>query len=428
MNIKVPIPSETLELNFPANIQKKIFNNSVSRLQSISAAVHVHLEYLKHNSPLAKPSLITFNAAVESHGDGNSNKFKISREAEMQDLETLLKRGKDCAPNANVPAKNCCDTLIRIVDNLVASTTTALGPAVVLAIGMASDVPGSKVMVCTDGEANIGLGSVSDPNSRQIYSRIGTIAKNLGVTVNVLTIRGDSCKMEFISLISDLSGGSVEIVDPLDLSKQVTKIMSKAVLGTGVTIRCLVSGKFIFSSTGKNIVVDEIGNVTSETDLTFNFGFEPKNSEFPPETDEEVFFQVQITYTRHDGARVTRVLNKKLLVTHDRDALEGKILPEIVALNAIQKSAELAHVDRTVDARVNLISVMRLLQRGMKNSATRKVYVQYIVQAEKLDGWMRQAQVQKEFMGIDSKKDDSAAKNIVQMKSASIGLFFDNPK
>ena len=37
---------------------------------------------------------------------------------------------------------------------------TALGPAMLVGVAMTAGVPGSKVIVCTDGMANYGLGDV----------------------------------------------------------------------------------------------------------------------------------------------------------------------------------------------------------------------------------------------------------------------------
>lgn len=36
--------------------------------------------------------------------------------------------------------------------------TTALGPALLIATTMAGQHPGSKVIICTDGKANVGVG------------------------------------------------------------------------------------------------------------------------------------------------------------------------------------------------------------------------------------------------------------------------------
>lgn len=63
---------------------------------------------------------------------------------------------------------------------------TALGPAVLTAIAMAGEgAPGSSVIVCTDGLANVGLGNFDDVFSEEeskrideIYERMGEYAKN----------------------------------------------------------------------------------------------------------------------------------------------------------------------------------------------------------------------------------------------------------
>jgi malic enzyme len=46
---------------------------------------------------------------------------------------------------------------------LRATNSTALGPGMLTAVGLASlGSPGSQVIVCTDGEANMGIGSYKD--------------------------------------------------------------------------------------------------------------------------------------------------------------------------------------------------------------------------------------------------------------------------
>jgi len=63
---------------------------------------------------------------------------------------------------------------------------TALGPAMLVAITMASKVPGSKVVMCTDGLANIGLGNLDSDSADQhaeasdFFSELGEKAKHCG--------------------------------------------------------------------------------------------------------------------------------------------------------------------------------------------------------------------------------------------------------
>jgi len=63
---------------------------------------------------------------------------------------------------------------------------TALGPAIVVAIMMASKVPASKVVMCTDGLANIGLGNLDTESAdlhaeaSQFYSQLADKARDSG--------------------------------------------------------------------------------------------------------------------------------------------------------------------------------------------------------------------------------------------------------
>ncbi len=65
---------------------------------------------------------------------------------------------------------------------------TALGPALTVAVSMACQVPGSKVIICTDGMANVGLGSlegVDDSEEKrtkteEFYTAISDMAVDKG--------------------------------------------------------------------------------------------------------------------------------------------------------------------------------------------------------------------------------------------------------
>jgi len=59
-------------------------------------------------------------------------------------------------------------------------SATALGPALVISIFMAAKVPGSKVVLCTDGCANVGVGSLSNSKDSDFYLRLGETAASKG--------------------------------------------------------------------------------------------------------------------------------------------------------------------------------------------------------------------------------------------------------
>lgn len=69
--------------------------------------------------------------------------------------------------------------------SLEESGPTALGPALASAIAMASQgTPGSSVVLCTDGLANVGLGAFDDVKTEggisvvdEFYEKLGEFAK-----------------------------------------------------------------------------------------------------------------------------------------------------------------------------------------------------------------------------------------------------------
>lgn len=99
---------------------------------------------------------------------------------------------------------------------------TALGPALLTSIVLASKgKAGSSVVLCTDGLANIGLGSFDEIKSEEeaksveiFYDKLGNIAKDSGITVSIISIEGEECNIDTLSKISEVTGGYVDRVNP----------------------------------------------------------------------------------------------------------------------------------------------------------------------------------------------------------------------
>jgi len=122
---------------------------------------------------------------------------------------------------------------------------TALGPAVATSIAMAAEgAPGSQVVVCTDGLANIGLGAFDEAVTEEqlakvdeFYERVGEYAKSKGLTINIVSIIGDECNLDSLSKLAELTGGNVERVDPVSLTKNFSNILSQPIIASNVTAK-----------------------------------------------------------------------------------------------------------------------------------------------------------------------------------------------
>lgn len=163
---------------------------------------------------------------------------------------------------------------------------TALGPALATAISMASSGnPGSMVVLCTDGLANVGLGAFDEIKNEddskkadEFYEQLGVYAKDKGITVSIVSIAGEECNIDTLSKISEATGGSVERVDPIQLTQNFSNILKLPVIATNVIAKIKLHKGLEFRnedlaniSEDKSLMARDLGNVTDETEFTFEY-------------------------------------------------------------------------------------------------------------------------------------------------------------
>ena len=80
-------------------------------------------------------------------------------------------------------------------------------------VSLASRKAGSSVIVCTDGLANVGIGNLdaaanSDAERESVawYGTVGEAARAAGVTVSVISLRGDECRLEHLGRVAEATG------------------------------------------------------------------------------------------------------------------------------------------------------------------------------------------------------------------------------
>ena len=219
---------------------------------------------------------------------------------------------------------------------------TALGPALLTGVAMAAEgATGSQVVLCTDGLANIGIGSfdevVDDEDLRkreEVYERIGEYAKSKGITVNIVSIIGDECNLETLSRIAELTGGEVERVDPISLTKNFANILSKPIIASNVVAKVMLHKALQFRnvdpsllSQNMSLMVKDIGNVNEDTEHMFEYTLKKISELIEMEdidlTEIKAFpFQTQITYKALDGSKCVRVITELQEMSNDRAQVE----------------------------------------------------------------------------------------------------------
>lgn len=183
---------------------------------------------------------------------------------------------------------------------------------------------GSQVVLCTDGLANIGIGSLEDKvqdndgdcEIEEFYKMVALYAKGKGVTVNVITIKGgDESDLETLSHVYKETGGEVNIVEPEELTKNFGNILENPVIATNVTVKVKLHKALEFRneqeealSAFNTLLTRDMGNVTEESEITFEYRMKDAKTlaeckDINLQELKKIPFQTQIEYTKLDGMK-----------------------------------------------------------------------------------------------------------------------------
>jgi len=290
---------------------------------------------------------------------------------------------------------------------------TALGPALVACLGICSTRPGSKIVVCTDGLSNKGLGSLDEMHTDEekeegfkFYEGIGLYGQAKGINISVISIIGSDCSLENLGKLSELTAGGVDRVDPTMITKNFQSILSLPLIATHVRATMQMhKGLYIrlddLHESEKSSDVREVGNVTSETGVTFEYGVRAnyKKDDFNKLT--HLPFQIQIEYTRLDGMKCLRVISKKQVVTFDRKEAEDKANIAVLATNAVHQSAKMASKGDYLQARFYNMSNKVMMDRASNNVEQRQQYNLWTGHGKKFESEMAQVQRSEVEQGLD---------------------------
>jgi hypothetical protein len=258
----------------------------VSRLQCVQAAVQAQIEQMQNGAQNRKVGVVTFNNEVTLIGDGSQVPQTITGD-KLMNFDWLQKNGSEKAEL--YMGKTVKDTGSNLQDKVMGieeTGPTALGPAVLTSVALAAEgKPGSTVVICTDGLANVGLGAFDEAKDeaqiakvKEFYERVGQYAKSKGVTVNLVSIKGDECNIDALSTLQDLTGGNIERVDPVNLTQNFASMLSKPVIATSVVCKIKLHKGLQFRnelveylSHNNTQLTKDMGSVTEENVFTFEY-------------------------------------------------------------------------------------------------------------------------------------------------------------
>ncbi len=252
---------------------------------------------------------------------------------------------------------------------------------------------------------------------------LAQLGREHGVAVSVVSIRGDDIKMDALGVVANGTGGSVDIVDATSLQNKMDSL-SAPIVATNVTVTARCSNNVVLfdASSGATgvggVLSSTMPSVKTESDVFFSLQV--------PKSIDSVFVQIELTWTALDGSVFSRVLNREVKTSTDRDAVEKQSNLALSSIVALRECATLAADNKVEDGIIVLISTMRLLQRGMASVESQQVFLSFVKQAERLDGFLREILQRIETEKLfgkkqEVKKDDYASRNLLQAKVLTLG-------
>ncbi|XP_035531504.1 circularly permutated Ras protein 1 [Morone saxatilis] len=390
----------------------------ISRLEGIQDALQRVLTSLLQQSPRRRVALVTFSDDVVIYGDGTSTPLTL-RDFALVDSDHIWQQGM----SYKIPhcIAETYHQLIQRVKELREHGATSLGPAALASVAMASRYSGSKVILCTDGRANIGLGEMEQtpslsPSSQTpyFYRELAQKAVESGVIISVMTFEGTDCRLADVGRLADTTGGRVNMVSIGTVATEIQSASIDNVLATGVkaTLLALDGVYFPYEDENNHKVVREIGNVTKDLEITFQFAVKPQYM--------DVFlqkvtlpFQLQLSFKTRDQEKVTRVITEQRPVTTSSRISAGSLNMAVLGVHCAQLCASLTMEGRVREAQRQLKAQQDLLDQISKQRPIQKEESVY-------GNWMDTMTTICDDITTESQTlSDEAAKVMYQMKRAS---------
>lgn len=126
----------------------------------------------------------------------------------------------------------------------------------------------------------------------------------------------------------------------------------------------------------------ELGNVTEETEITFEYRLKNlkelvKMEDLDLTLIQSFPFQAQITYSALDGSKCVRIISNQQQISSDREELEKNANFQILSTNAIQQSSKLAKRGDIKQAQVIAKTWKRRMRGNISNKDQERDYAAF---------------------------------------------------
>ncbi|CAD8122110.1 unnamed protein product [Paramecium sonneborni] len=323
----------------------------ISRKQCLISAIEQQIKNLKEKNSKNLVGLVTFNNEIVVYGDGSQKPIVLSGEQLNQENEIKTILNRNAQKMMQNPVGKSAEVLIKRCGQLQENGQTALGPALLSALELAKvGKPGSMIIICTDGLANYGLGSLDGDSNTNFYEKLGQQAAEKGIIISLVTIKGEGCKIDQLAQLVEKTNGIVTRVAPEKIGQDFENIINDEVIGTQVELQVTLHKALQFREDDniqeQNEIRKYIGNITKTTIQSFEYQLksieELEKQRFNINKLKSIPFQIRINYTNLKGEKLMRVLTKNVQTTQNIEEAEKKAQVDVIHKRMAQKTAQLA--------------------------------------------------------------------------------------
>lgn len=379
----------------------------VSRLECVQAAIESHLSEMQKGTPNKRIGIVTFNADVSVIGDGFSDITLTGNK--LMDFEKIAssvenKFNEIMARPISVTKEQLCKRLLSLEE----TGPTALGPALLASVALAGQGGvGSKVILCTDGIANVGLGSLETEEeveaSEGFYAQVGELAKQTGVSISVISIASEECRLDCLSNLVEVTGGDLTKVDPENLSNDFANILATEVLACNVSVTVNLH-RFLGFRNQEAVYLKkptclfrQLGSVTDQTIFTFEYIV---NDFEGAQKLRKVPFQVTVDHRKMNGMRCVLVDTQLFEICENQEEILRDADFEVLSRNVQQRTAELVKKGQYSEARKNVDMWQGYMLSNASNNVQRTQVEMFSKNSKPISEKLREIEEEEEGEGM----------------------------
>ena len=356
--------------------------NYISRLDLVKCSIQNNINSLLKNAPNTKVGIVSFGSDIEVKGDCLSN-VMIIKEKDMNNEAKIKSLGEENTNLIKAPIMKSHDDIVKALKATEENGSTALGPAVLMSLSLLKNAKiGSRIFLCTDGMSNLGVGNIEQNKeaAKGYYSKIGDMAKEKGIIINLITFQDSESEIEVLMAMIDKSGGEIIRVNADAILDGFNDLLENEALASEVEIRMNLHKCMTFrdqeekdlTNEGSSII-QKLGNVSKETETYYEVKFKKaiKLAEMKEINFDELknlIFQIEIKYRNKAGGKYIRVITKNMEVSDNKEEVEKQANFDIITACEIQKSAKLAGQGLIREAQAQAHVARKFLEKNKKKS------------------------------------------------------------